>query len=158
MMYLRNITLLGLSILLINACTNKVDGVKVHEDLVPFYELFEEEAAKRGVDFDNAVEKIEGSFQNIPTGGVIGACKRNADNENDPEIFFDVPYWETATQLEREYVFFHELGHCFLGLSHDDTADEKGDCISIMASGVGDCRDNYNNTTRDALLDELFAK
>jgi len=145
-------------ILMIAACTNKVDGVKVDEELEPFYELFREEAAKRGITFDNSIEMIEGSFQNIPTNGVIGACKRNADNENDPEIFFDTPYWRTATQLEREYVFFHELGHCFLKLSHDDSADEQGDCISIMASGVGDCRDDYNNTTREALLDELFAK
>lgn len=144
--------------LLISSCANKVDGVRIDEELVPYYELFREEAAKRGIDFDIGEEMIEGYMQNIPTDGVLGACKRNADNETNPQIFIDNPYWRDATNLEREYVMFHELGHCFLKLSHDDSQDEKGDCVSIMASGVGDCRTNYNQTNRDSLLNELFAK
>lgn len=144
--------------LLISACTNKEDGVVVDEELVPFYESFAEEAAKRGVIFDNAQEQIEGYIQSIPDEGVLGACRRNEDNEESPQIFLDRPYWKTATTLEKEYVMFHELGHCFLKLGHDDSVDSIGDCNSIMASGLSGCRVNYNPTSREELLDELFSK
>ena len=144
--------------LFVSACTNKEDGVIVNEELVPFYELFAEEAAKRGVVFNNAEERIEGYIQSIPDMGVLGACRRNEDNDESPQIFLDRPYWKTATTLEREYVMFHELGHCFLKLGHDDSVNDIGNCVSIMASGTTGCRVNYNSTSRDSLLDELFAK
>lgn len=128
------------------------------EELVPFLQIFEEEAAKRGVVFDNEVEQIEGYIQNVLEAGVIGACRRNDGDDVNRSVFFDKEYWNTATHLEKEYVFFHELGHCFLQLDHDDSENEKGECISIMASGTGSCRDNFNDITREQLLDELFSK
>lgn len=149
---------LCLLIVLGSSCANKVDGVRMDEELVPYFEIFEEEAALRGIVFDNEVEQIEGYLQNIADNGVIGACRRNDGDRVNRSVFFDKPYWETATQLEKEYVVFHELGHCFLKLDHDDSENEKGECISIMASGVGGCRDNFNELTRDDLLDELFSK
>ena len=144
--------------LLVPSCTKKVDGVPINEELIPYFESFKEEAALRGVIFDNSIAQIEGYLQNIPDSGVLGACKRNAENEDNPQIFLDKPYWRTATNLEREYVMFHELGHCFLKLGHDNSQDSKGDCLSIMASGVGDCTSNYNQFNRDSLITELFAK
>lgn len=140
------------------ACANKVDGVRMDEALVPYFDIFEEEAAKRGIVFDNEVEQIEGYLQNIADNGVIGACRRNDGDGVNRSVFFDKPYWETATHLEKEYVVFHELGHCFLKLDHDDRENEKGECVSIMASGIGGCRDNFNEITRDTLLNELFSK
>ncbi len=140
------------------SCANKVDGVRLDEELEPFFIIFEEEAAKRGVVFNNEVEQIEGYLQNIVDNGVIGACRRNDGEDRNRSIFFDEPYWVTATRLEKEYVVFHELGHCFLELDHDDSENEKGECVSIMASGIGSCRDNFNDLTRDELLDELFSK
>jgi hypothetical protein len=140
------------------SCANKVDGVRMDEELVPYFQIFEDEAAKRGVVFNNEVEQIEGYLQNIVDNGVIGACRRNDGEGKNRSVFFDKPYWERATQLEKEYVVFHELGHCFLELDHDDSENEKGECISIMASGTGSCRDNFNSLTRDELIDELFSK
>jgi len=143
---------------IVSSCQHKVDGVPIDEELEPYFETFRVEAEKRGVIFDNSVEQIEGYIQNIVDGGVIGACKRNADNEDSPQIFFDKPYWRSATELQREYVLFHELGHCFLKLGHDDSQNANGECVSIMASGTTGCRDNYNSMTRDSLINELFAK
>ncbi|MGK0317072.1 MAG: hypothetical protein ACI86M_003311 [Saprospiraceae bacterium] len=144
--------------LLVSSCTKKVDGVPINGELIPYYESFKEEAALRGIVFDNAVAQIEGYLQNIPDSGVLGACKRNAGNEENPQIFLDKQYWRTATNLEREYVMFHELGHCFLMLGHDDSRDGKGDCVSMMASGIGACQTNYNQFNRDSLITELFTK
>ncbi len=142
----------------VSSCAHKVDGVRLNEELEPYFIIFEEEAAKRGVVFDNEVEQIEGYLQNIADEGVIGACRRNDGEGKNRSVFFDKPYWATATRLEKEYVVFHELGHCFLHLDHDDRENEKGECISIMASGIGSCRDNFNDLTRDELIDELFSK
>jgi len=147
-----------MTVCMISSCANKVDGVRLDAELEPYFIIFEEEAAERGIVFDNSVEQIEGYIQNIADGGVIGACRRNDGEGVNRSVFFDKPYWETATQLEKEYVVFHELGHCFLLLDHDDRENEKGECISIMASGVGGCRDNFNSLTREDLLDELFSK
>jgi len=140
------------------SCTNTVDGVIMDEKLAPYFEIFEEEAATRGIIFNNEVEQIEGYLQNIIDDGVIGACRRNDGEGKNRSTFFDEAYWDNATDLEKQYVVFHELGHCFLELDHDDNENEKGECISIMASGIGSCRDNFNELTRDELLDELFSK
>lgn len=155
---LRSFLFLLLIIGISGSCANKVDGVRLDEELEPYFLIFEEEAAKRGVVFNNEVEQIEGYLQNIADTGVIGACRRNDGEDVNRSVFFDKPYWETATNLEKEYVVFHELGHCFLLLDHDDRENEKGECISIMASGVSGCRDNFNELTRDSLLNELFSK
>lgn len=147
-----------LAIFITLSCAHKVDGVRLDEDLEPYYIIFEEEAAKRGVVFNNEIEQIEGYLQNIADPGVIGACRRNDGEGKNRSIFFDKTYWVTATRFEKEYVVFHELGHCFLELDHDDSENDNGECISIMASGTGTCRDNFNSNTRDELLDELFSK
>ncbi|MEM9548245.1 MAG: hypothetical protein AAGA77_19845 [Bacteroidota bacterium] len=155
---LKNYLFVLLAACLVSSCAHKVDGVRLDEELEPFWILFEEEAAERGIVFDNGVEQIEGYLQNIVDNGVIGACRRNDGEGRNRSVFIDKPYWVTATQLEKEYVVFHELGHCFLLLDHDDTENDNGECVSIMASGLGNCRDNYNELTREELLDELFSK
>ena len=68
--------------------------------------------------------------------------------------------------MEREALFFHELGHCILGRSHDDEVLPNGDPKSIMVEGDiqlystcvypigGSCIDN--SFKRTYYLDELF--
>ncbi|MEE9438299.1 MAG: putative metallopeptidase [Saprospiraceae bacterium] len=137
-------------------CTNKYEGVKIDDALVPYYESFKVEAQKRGIIFDNSDEQIEGYIQNITSSGVIGLCRLNEENNENPSILLDTPYWSDATDLEREYVVYHELGHCFLRREHKDLADTTGTCISIMASGLGTCVGTYTSSNREELLDELF--
>ncbi len=143
---------------LVSSCSTEFEGTKVDDELIPYFELFKAEAAERGIEFDNEVAQIEGYLQNIPDSGVLGACRRNAENENSPQIFLDKPYWRTATNTEREYVMFHELGHCFLNLDHENGVDSVGNCTSIMASGLSGCRNNYNSINREEYLDELFSQ
>lgn len=132
------------------------NSVPVDEELVEYYERFRVEAAERNVIFDNEQAQVEGYIQNIFDQSILGACRRNADSDNPPVIIVDEPYWKNATDLEREYLVFHELGHCFLQRGHTEAEDDIGVCLSIMASGVGGCTNNYNNTTREEYLDELF--
>lgn len=41
-------------------------------------------------------------------------------------------YWEKASNLQKEQLIFHELGHCVLNLPHDASRNENGVPKSIM--------------------------
>lgn len=48
----------------------------------------------------------------------VGVCNIEANGHRGVEI--DIAWFKTATAAQREQVIFHELGHCTLGLSHND--------------------------------------
>jgi len=146
-----------LSLLVIFLFTSCDQGVTVDSQLEPYYESFRVEAELRGIVFDNEIENIDGYLQNIYENGVLGLCNHDATKEGYPAIFVDKPYWDEATDMEREFVVYHELGHCFLKRGHLDDTDSTGACISIMQSGIGGCNSVYNSSTRSILLDELFS-
>ena len=127
----------------------------IDPDLLPYFELFEAEAAERGLNVNLAANNIEGFIENIPGRGVVGQCAYSADSPHTVTI--DLPFWNTASDILREYIVFHELGHCYLERGHLDAADANGNCLSIMESGLGDCDPNYTDNTREAYLDELFS-
>jgi hypothetical protein len=56
----------------------------------------------------------------------------------------------------KEYIVFHELGHCVLNRPHTEDSFSNGVCSSIMRSGNGGCYDYYNRFTRQYYVDELF--
>lgn len=147
---------LGLFVIVISvyACSDPYSDVSVDSALIPYIERFEQEAVARGVKFDINEEGIDAKIAHIPTNGVLGYCNHKKDENN--LITISKLYWEKATDLEREYVVFHELGHCFLDREHFDDEDKAGVCISIMAAGTSTCAVNYTVKTRAALLDELF--
>lgn len=143
-----------LSALLLFACEQE-EEIVVDQDLVPYFERFEQEAATRGVVFDYVKDRIEGHLTDIEETDVSGKCQSNSV---DPDkVYIDANYWRRATDLEREFIVFHELGHCFLQREHLDDATNTGNCTSIMHSGLGTCRNAYSNNTRSAYLDELFS-
>ena len=128
----------------------------IDAELLPYIESFIFEANER--DFNLSIDSlgIEVKFENISDPSVIGRCQRNEDGENE-SIAVDPIYWKLATELEKEYVMFHELGHCVLNRPHTTAADASNICLSIMEPGTGElCTSNYNETTREVLLDELF--
>lgn len=46
---------------------------------------------------------------------------------HDHEIEIDIDYWNRVSDLGREQLIFHELGHCALGLGHnEETFNVKG--------------------------------
>jgi len=123
-------------------------------DFRPFFERFEVEAAARGLTFDLDLHRLETSLEPIDEGNVVGQCEWHS---HAPEhVIIDMEFWENASDLAREYVMFHELGHCILFREHDNSESPFGNCLSIMASGTTDCRFGYNSETREYYLDELF--
>jgi len=122
-------------------------------DLEFYIEKFRTEAEERGRVIDFRFDLIEASIEPIEEDRVAGQCSVRA---GDREITIDSDYWRRSTPQLREWVVFHELGHCYLGRGHRDDQTESGICRSVMNSGTTDCRINYRSGTREAYLDELF--
>ena len=133
-------------------------GVRVYpeadEELWPYFTRFEDEAVERGVTVDLSARQVRARILEIPENGVAGDCQFDEDEPNRLRI--DRSTWDDVSENLREYIVFHELGHCVLIRKHREDADVHGTCLSIMASGTGDCNDVFNASTREKLLDELF--
>ena len=126
----------------------------VDAELWPYFTRFEDEATERGVEVDLSAEQVRARILEIPDSGVAGDCQFDDNNPNRLRV--DASTWRQVDEDLKEYIVFHELGHCVLLRKHREDADGRGVCLSVMASGTGDCRDVYNASTRESLLDELF--
>ena len=126
----------------------------VESALQPHFRAFEAEAAERGISISAAFANISAEIVDIGDGNVVGECWYNSHSPN--EIRIDRSFWRNASELSREHVVFHELGHCYLDRGHSEESTAGGACLSIMASGTGDCRNLYSMATREVYLDELF--
>ena len=118
-----------------------------------YFENFEKEAFKRGFNIDLNVLGITGVISEISENGVAGTCQYG---EHIHHVTVDKSFWDNSSIGFREFVIFHELGHCVLGRGHDESSFSNGICRSIMRSGTGTCRDAYINEYKDYYIDELF--
>lgn len=139
------------------SCTEKELGMdfnlKTEPSLLEYFDRFESEAHKYGMEIDLKSKKIYGVFGDLDED-VIGNCKFKPKEPR--QVTIDRQNWEGISELEREYIVFHELGHCYLERIHDDRKDANGRCLSIMHSAEGKCVLEYNIETRDTYLKELF--
>jgi len=136
------------------SCNKNDLDLFVDPSLQEYLDRFKAEGAARGVTVDYVESRIAAYLRTILDSGVIGQCAHSETEENT--VIIDRMYFNSATDLEKEFVVFHELGHCVLNREHLDDADNQGNCISIMTSGIGACNINYTASTRKGLLDELF--
>lgn len=127
----------------------------VDERLWLYFQEFESQATQRGLSFDLNDFGTTGEISGIHEDGVAGTCQYGTHINH---VTVDIDYWNRANNLQREFVIFHELGHCVLGRDHEEGAFNNGICISIMRSGLGDCNDAYINQNRDYFIDELFSQ
>lgn len=149
--------LLGISFVTFSACEvePEITHHVVDEPLQVYFDRFIDEAFTRGQDVEYATSQVDATISDIATPNVIGQC--SWDQTLKHSIVIDQTYWRAANDLQREFVVFHELGHCVLGRAHVDNSDANGSCISIMSSGTGDCRVVYSISNRNSLVDELFS-
>jgi len=132
----------------------QVQFSNVDPELWSYYASFENEAAKRGFDYDLEAMQIVGIIQEISQENVAGSCKFGSHIHN--EVTIDRSFWNRSSNLFKEFVVFHELGHCVLLRDHDESTDGQGRCLSIMRSGTQNCRDSYSLSSRERFIDELF--
>ena len=106
----------------------------VDEALWPYYARFEQEALERGFVFDLRQLTITGVIEEIDDDGVAGQCNYHSHQPN--HVIIDQEFWSRAGDRGREFVVFHELGHCVLARNHREATFSNGTCRSIMRSGV----------------------
>jgi len=138
----------------LNGCVKSETEAFVDNDLQEYFERFEAEAVSRGVTVNLSAAEIEGYIDNIANPNIAGQCTHNSNEPN--VVTIDRNFWSGYNDLEKEYLVFHELGHCYLGREHLEAINFNGTCFSIMNSGTIPCRSNYSNRTRSDYLDELF--
>lgn len=128
--------------------------------LQPYVSQFYAEAASRGVTtFPHELGSV--SFEEATAEGDSGKCYLGTRNVTISSTFF-----VTATESLREQIIFHELGHCVLGLEHQNERldielplDEEGlskvsaECSLMAAKQSGTIYPWY----RRHYLDALFA-
>lgn len=128
--------MLCLLLLLLSGCakaqSNTTEEVVVDSALLFYFDKFHSDI---GVDTSN----ISGAIIALkhPT---VGNCVTYDDNSKTINI--DKSFWDKSTSNEREEVVYHELGHCAMGLKHDDRLDSDNCPLSIMyfaAFGGNNC-------------------
>lgn len=126
----------------------------VPKALWSYFQSFEEEAKARGLIIDLNSLNISAEIIEINDEGVAGSCSFGTYHPN--HIVIDKTFWNQSSNLLKEMVVFHELGHCSLFRGHKEGSYIDGTCLSLMRSGLGDCKDNYKVSTREKYLNELF--
>lgn len=154
-------------LLLVSACQEDEEVIEdivpeeigypgVDEELWTYFDQFEEEAFARGIEIDLRAANITAQIQEIDEHRVLGQCNYAFRRFSPNRVTIDEAFWNRSSNRGREFVVFHELGHCYLNRAHREDTDRLGSCLSIMRSGTGNCRDNYSQVTRSRYLDELF--
>lgn len=146
--------LLLLSSVILSQCGDAYDFEEdVEEEMIDYFRSFAIEGEERGLLIDWDVERIATNLVHIEEDA-IGRC---LTYENGSRVInIDRVFWNSSTDLEKEFLIFHELGHCLLERSHTNIKNQRGVCQSIMNSGENLCIINYNQNTRNTYLDELF--
>jgi len=144
---------IGLLLVSMSSCNDDTESA-IDSELQPYVDAFQAAGLARGINIDYTTNPITAQFNRIPNAGVAGQCFRNQDIPNS--ISIDAIYWSTQSELRREFLMYHELGHCVIGRSHRDETDATGTCLSIMHSTDGICNNTYGPATRESYLDELF--
>lgn len=128
---------------------------QIAPELKPHFLRFQSEAERYGLTFDYREANITAEIYNIDEGSVAGSC--STDGHTQRHIRIDRSFWNRSSDMVREMVIYHELGHCLLGRGHREDTFGNGICKSIMRSGLGSCRDAYTTDNRSYFLEELFA-
>lgn len=127
----------------------------VDQALWSHFDAFEKAAEDRGYSLDLATLPIHGEISDLDDNNVAGTCSYGG-RTNQRDVLIDSDFWKRSSPLYREYIVFHELGHCVLGQEHREACFSNRTWTSLMRSGLGTCRDNYTSSTRSYYLDELF--
>jgi hypothetical protein len=134
--------------------TLTVEEIYIDAALAPYFERFREAGAARGITVDFEAAGVSAYLEEIAAENVSGQCYYNTDEPN--RLVIDSEFWKQATDIRKEFVIFHELGHCFLNRGHLETSLSDGTCASMMHSGLSGCRNAYTSQSRSYYLDELF--
>lgn len=127
----------------------------IPDEILPYVESFFEEAQIRGLDIEMSDYVIHIDLKDIDNPDHAGTCNSRANR-----IEIDENTWSNFSHEKREWLIFHELGHCILNRSHKNKRTSDFECLSYMRGGKDDdfdCSTNlYSDLWRSYYLNELF--
>jgi hypothetical protein len=98
-------------------------------------------------------------YLNIHFGSLPSKEEGLCSHFPSPEVTIDSTAWQGLSEVQREVVVFHELGHCILGRGHLAETLPGGFVASVMFPQVSIGIDQpYYQEHRQAYIDELFGK
>ncbi len=126
---LKKLVLLLLAISTLVACGPKPpDYLEVDDQLLPYFNRFKLEAESRGISLDT--NRLRMAFDDdMSKTNMNGNCKISQRTYNDGlnkktisvrEISINTKMFFASDEYFRFEVTFHEMGHCLLGLQHED--------------------------------------
>lgn len=128
-----------------------------------YVDRFFEEGRKRGFYLDQNNLQVQYMKPNSENQHFCGFAWANYENSGQRRIeISQLPYcWDERSDLEKEGLMFHELGHAVLGRIHINDKLENGVQKSLMCGSPGNCNQFslYNEFTlklREYYIDELF--
>jgi len=92
----------------------------IHPAFEPYVARFEILTGKPVTNIHMEFKELERPYLGYCTTGAI------------PTVYIDPTYWDKYTELKKEALIFHELGHCKLGRPHLDKVRSDGCPVSIM--------------------------
>jgi len=129
----KSLLLIG-SLFLLSACSGGYhrtppNNFSVEAGLQAYYDSFMANAKLYSANVDTSNLSI--AFVDMGSTTVLGQCAvstysaKNSDGSSTSwdvkSVQIDPTYWATATEIDRFTIFYHEMGHCGLGLSHVNT-------------------------------------
>lgn len=142
------------SLISLLSCSKENNDTRIDAGLQEYYDSFVAEAESRNIILPDSILNIKLIFTDISNSNILGQCNYNMDAPDVVQI--DRFHWRTFDNETKEFVVFHELGHCVLDRGHTDTVDSRGDCTSLMHSSVGLCGFEFSGEKRTKYIDELF--
>lgn len=120
--------------------------------------IFKEYIGRFENSYGSKISDIPLNLKTLPSG-IAGYCIEYSSGTK--EIVFDSTYWSGITDLEKEELVFHELGHCQLNKDHKDGfIDLNGNnCKSSIMNSFVFTEYEVNTcyiTNHDYYIDELF--
>ena len=133
----------------------KKDEFNVPDDFIVYVHRFENEAKLRGKIIDTQKIGLKVEFADFTGKDYVGLTTY----EDPITIQLDRTYWNSNSEIFREFVLFHELGHGILGIhEHRNDTLPDGEWKSIMRGPPANSQDHKieYDKHRDYYLDELF--
>lgn len=161
----KSLYLLTSLVLLLNSCGESIDDfTDVIQDpaFKVYLDRFEEEASMRGFSIDlsqtQAVFQDQVFFNGVEACGV-GQSIFEAGINGFIKISRAEGCWSGRNDLEKENLFFHEIGHAILKRPHSERKLPNGLAASAMC---GDCNNfnaynEFNLYRRDYYINELLS-
>jgi hypothetical protein len=137
-------------LLLAVACSQ--DEVATTDDLWLYANRFFDEAETRNIHLDKSTLSIRfvDKREIIPYAGY--------GESNPPRVRIATQYWYGYTEVQKEILMFHELGHAMLARQH--TNEMLSDCIHyksmMLAGNQFVVYDRLDDEKREYYIDELF--